>query len=365
MSRNIASTLELKPLLDTILAQLKTVVDYRAVVLYTLQNTQLSLLNYQGEQPLEQIQPLLAVVEQDMTHILQHQQYTPLMIDDIAQDMRLPQPPEAMSIHPDQNAAHLQCWMGVPLLVKERVIGFLALFHSRSHYYTSQHANLVCALANQAAVALENARLYGQAQELAVLQERQRLARELHDSVSQALYGIVLGTRTALALLEQNSEKLSLLLENVHAQAETGLIEMRTLIFELRPESLEMDGLVAALKKQAEIVQTRYGLSIEMELGEERLLPFIVKEALYRIAQEALHNIVKHAHVTSARLRLSGSNAGILLEISDTGLGFNPEQSFPGHLGLLSMRERLERLGGRLEIRSVPGQGTALRALIP
>ena len=300
-----------------------------------------------------------------MTYILQHQQYTPLMIDDIAQDIRLPQYPAAMSIHPGKNTAHLQCWMGVPLLVKKRVIGFLALFHSQSHYYTSQHANLVCALANQAAVALENARLYGQAQELAVLQERQRLARELHDLVSQALYGIVLGTRTALALLEQNSEKLSMLLENVHAQAETGLTEMRTLIFELRPESLEMDGLVVALKKQAEIVQTRYGLRIEMELGEEPLLPFIVKEALYRIAQEALHNIVKHAHVSSARLRLSGSSTGILLEISDTGAGFNPERSFPGHLGLLSMRERVARLGGRLEIRSVPGQGTTIRALIP
>jgi PAS domain S-box-containing protein len=276
---------------------------------------------------------------------------------------------------------------GYPLLVEDQVVGVMALFSQEplvedtlealatvaqtiaqgiGRKWAEEHLEeRVNERTRELTLLLEeNARLYGQAQELAVLQERQRLARELHDSVSQALYGIVLGTHTALALLEQHSDRLSVILENVHAQAETGLTEMRTLIFELRPEALETDGLVAALKKQAETVQTRYGLRIEIELGEERLLPFIVKEALYRIAQEALHNIVKHAQATSARLRLSGSIAGILLEVSDNGTGFNPEQSFPGHLGLLSMHERLARLGGRLEIISAPGQGTSIRALL-
>jgi PAS domain S-box-containing protein len=370
MSRNIASTLELKPLLDTILTQLKTVVDYRAVVLYAMQDDRLTLLNYQGEQPREQIKWLLSLVEQDMTRALQHHQYDPLMIDDIAQDSRLTQiAAEAERIHPIMESTYLHCWMGVPLMVKERVIGFLALFHSRSYYYTQQHASLAHALAYQAAVALENAWLYGQAQELAVLLERQRLARELHDSVTQSLYGIVLGTRSARALLHRDPGKLDKLLDNVHAQAETGLTEMRTLIFELRPEILEIEGLVTALKKQVEAVQIRHELEIVTELGEEPRLSFLSKEALYRIAQEALHNVVKHANATAVKLQLSEDSskgvAGMVLEVSDNGVGFHPQQSFPGHLGLQSMRERLARLGGTLEITSAPGEGTCIRASIP
>ncbi|GAC1474900.1 MAG: hypothetical protein PVSMB5_28700 [Ktedonobacteraceae bacterium] len=213
----------------------------------------------------------------------------------------------------------------------------------------------------------ENARLYGQAQELAVLQERQRLARELHDSVSQALYGVVLGTRTARVLLQRDLKQLATLLDNIHAQAELGLTEMRTLIFELRPESLENEGLVSALKKHAITVQARYGLNIELDLSEEPSLPFLVQEALYRIAQEALHNIVKHAQATTATVSLcpSTDSASITLEVSDNGIGFDPTQSFPGHLGMQSMRERLARLGGMLEISSTPGHGTRIQAVLP
>jgi signal transduction histidine kinase len=155
------------------------------------------------------------------------------------------------------------------------------------------------------------------------------------------------------------------LLDSMLLQAETGLTEMRTLIFELRPESLETEGLVTALKKHVEMVQTRYGLHIEMHLCAEPSLPFLAKEALYRIAQEALHNIVKHAHVTTAQLRLRQDVAGTLLEISDNGIGFNPENYFPGHLGLQSMHERLAHLGCNLEITSAPGQGTQIRASLP
>jgi PAS domain S-box-containing protein len=366
VSHNITSTLELKPLLNTILTQLKTVVDYHAVVLYALQDDRLTILNYQGEQQLEQIKWLLSLVEQDITRVLLNQQYEFLMIDDISQDTRLYQfSTETVSAHSITKTADLHSCIGVPLMVKDRVIGLLALFHSRSHYYTRQHASLVRALANQAAVALENARLYGQAQELAVLQERQRLARELHDSVSQALYGLVLGSRAARTLLHRDPGKLAELLDTMHVQAEGGLTEMRTLIFELHPESLKADGLVTALKKQVELVQTRYELVVVMDLGEEPQLPFLVKEALYRIAQEALHNVVKHAHATTAELRLHESIAGIVLEVSDNGTGFFPEQPFPGHLGLQSMRERSARLGGMLEIKSAPGRGVQIRVVIP
>lgn len=366
VSQNITSTLDLKPLLDTILTQLKTVVDYHAAVLYALQDDRLAILNYQGEQPLEQIKGLLSLFEQDMTRVLRRRQHDPLVIDDIYQQTHLAQrSTEEVGTYPVMESAHLHSWMGVPLMAKDQAIGLLTLSHSQPHYYGRRHANLVRTLANQAAVALENARLYGQAQELATLQERQRLARELHDSVTQALYSIALGARTARTLLDRDPSKLAEPLDYVLALAQAGQAQMRALIFELRPESLEIEGLVAALKKQAEELQARHGLRVVIELGKEPFLPFTVKEALYRIAQEALHNSVKHAHATTVVLRLRTNALGTTLEVIDNGGGFNPKQSFPGHLGVQSMRERVTHLGGTLQIASAPGQGTHIRVMIP
>ncbi|HEX6477568.1 MAG TPA: GAF domain-containing sensor histidine kinase [Ktedonobacteraceae bacterium] len=366
ISRDFASTLKLKPLLDTILVQLRAVVDYRAVVLYALQDDRLTVLNYQGELPLESIKRLLSLFEQDMTSILQSHVLNPLMIDDIYQETHFSQlAAEEASSYPIMGPAHLRSWMGVPLMAKERAIGFLMLAHGQPHYYTRRQANLAGALANQAAVALENARLYEQAQELAILQERQRLARELHDSVAQALYSIALGARTARTLLDLDPGKAVEPLDYVLALAQAGQAEMRALIFELRPESLEIEGLVMALQKEAEATQARYGLKVVMELGEEPVLPFIVKEALYRIAQEALHNSVKHASATVLELRLRELTTEVMLEVIDNGVGFNPEQPFPGHMGLQSMRERVAHLGGTLEITSAAGRGAQIRVVIP
>jgi signal transduction histidine kinase len=219
--------------------------------------------------------------------------------------------------------------------------------------------------ARQAAVAIENARLYGQAQGLAVLEERQRLARELHDSVSQALYGISLGARTARTLAERDPGRVIAPLDYVLSLAEAGQAEMRALIFELRPESLAEEGLVAALEKQAGSLRARHNLAVEFDLAAEPELPLAAKEALYRIAQEALHNTVKHARADRVRLRLGHDGAVCALEVSDNGRGFDATGSFPGHLGLRSMRERVERLGGTFSIASGPGEGTRIRAELP
>jgi signal transduction histidine kinase len=208
--------------------------------------------------------------------------------------------------------------------------------------------------------------LYEQAQELASLQERQRLARELHDSVSQALYGIGLGAQTAREALESSDTRQAIeSLEYVIALTEAGLVEMRALIFELRPESLETEGLVAALTKQVAVLRTRHKLTIEADLGEEPALSLESKESLYRIAQEATHNIIKHAHASFVMLRLARQANEILLEVADNGRGFDPTGTFPGHLGLRSIRERVARNGGTLTLESASGQGTYLRVQVP
>ncbi|MBV9282176.1 MAG: PAS domain S-box protein [Chloroflexi bacterium] len=201
--------------------------------------------------------------------------------------------------------------------------------------------------------------------EQAVLDERQRLSRELHDSVSQALYSIALSARTARVLLDRDPALAVEPLEFTLAQAERGLAEMRALIFELRPESLEQEGLVGVLQKHADAVKIRHHIRVETSLGEEPDVPLTVKEALYRIAQEALHNAVKHAGARTIRLSLAPVGERVTLGIEDDGKGFDPSSSFPGHIGLQSMRERATRLGGTLQIESAVGVGTRILAAVP
>ena len=214
-------------------------------------------------------------------------------------------------------------------------------------------------------IAVENARLLVEVRGKAALEERQRLARELHDSVSQALYGIALGAKTARTLLDRDSTKVASPIDYILSLADAGLAEMRALIFELRPESLEKEGLVAALEKQAAALRARHEIKVESDLCNEPDAPLEIKEALYRIAQEALQNIVKHAHASSVQIRMRCSPENVTLDVSDDGIGFEPEGDFPGHLGLHSMRERTERLGGTLAVESVLGKGTQIRAWIP
>jgi PAS domain S-box-containing protein len=232
-------------------------------------------------------------------------------------------------------------------------------------FYTSIIRDITERKQSEAALRQAQDELERRIQERVAMEERQRLARELHDSVSQALYGISLGAHTALTLFDSDRDKVVEALNYVLSLANAGLTEMRALLFELRPESLELEGLVAALGKQAAALQARHGLEVGLEVCDEPDLPLEIKEAVYRIAQEALQNAVKHARPNRLDVRLNCSAEGITLEVCDNGVGFDPMASFPGHLGLRSMRERAARLGGTLDIASAPGCGTRIRVCIP
>jgi PAS domain S-box-containing protein len=199
----------------------------------------------------------------------------------------------------------------------------------------------------------------------AALEERQHLARELHDSVSQALYGVSLAVNTALALYDDDRAKSLEALHYALEQSRAALTEMRALIFELRPESLESEGLVAAISKQADALRARSGVEIRLALPEEPEIPLRMKEALYRIVQEALNNVIKHAHATKVDIQLQCDGLRIVVDVRDDGVGFDARAEHPGHLGLKSMRERAQALDGTLEIASAPGQGASIRASIP
>jgi signal transduction histidine kinase len=268
--------------------------------------------------------------------------------------------------HMQPNALGLRTEMAVPMIVGDTLVGVLNINAAEANRFGETDLRLMTTLADLIAVAVQNARLYEQAQELAALEERNRLARELHDSVSQALYGIALGTRTARVLLERDPKRLGEPLEYVMSLAEAGLTEMRALIFELRPEFLENEGLLTALRKQAASVQARHGVQVAATFcDDEPQAPLPIKEALYRIGREALHNIVKHANASKVTLDVRCEADAITLELTDNGVGFDTGGEFPGHLGLKSMRERAARLNGVFEIESVPGQGTRIYTRIP
>jgi signal transduction histidine kinase len=256
--------------------------------------------------------------------------------------------------------------MWIPLAVRQQIMGVLAIAKPTPDAFHARDTTLALGIARQAAVAIDNARLHERARQAAVLEERQRLARELHDSVTQALYGISLYAEAAdRALVDGQPEPAATNLRELRETAQEALGEMRLLIYELRPPLLEEYGLAAALRARLKAVETRAGLVTEfVGEGDERLAPEIEQE-LYRLAQEALNNVLKHAHAQHVRVRLAIGPGSSLLEIADDGVGFEPSFRGGEGLGLPGMRERAQRLSGELRVESSPGAGTRVQVDVP
>ncbi len=207
--------------------------------------------------------------------------------------------------------------------------------------------------------------LRSQAAELAASQERAHLARELHDSVTQALFSMGLTLRTLEILLDTDGEAAKTKVVELRELQKDALAEMRTLIFELRPSSLESDGLIQALRTHATAVQRRTGLVIVVDAEPIDRLPLAAEEALYRIGQEALHNVVKHANASNATIKIWRDGDQVRLSVADDGAGFDPTGVPRGHLGLIGMRQRVDLVGGELRVESRAGRGTTIAAAVP
>ena len=211
---------------------------------------------------------------------------------------------------------------------------------------------------------VRHARLRDEARRLAVVEERQKLARDLHDSVTQSLFSASLQAQAAQSLWGRDPQKAKERLDRVVELCGGALAEMRALIFELRPAALQEEGLVSALRKHAAAREARDGIAVEFVAEDERRLAPQHEEAAYRIVREALHNVVKHARARRARVRLRFRPAALELEVHDDGQGFDVSAMRSG-LGLTSMRERAEQLGGSLDVQSRPGRGTTVSARLP
>lgn len=253
----------------------------------------------------------------------------------------------------------------IPMIHGDRPLGALSTYFRPGQRSGEPTMTFLHAIAGLAASSAEIFRLVSAFQHQVALEERQRLARELHDSVSQALYGIALGAGSARNRLARDPQRAVEPLDYILDLAEAALADMRSLILELQPESLEREGLVGALAKRVDAINGRYGIDVRTDLPDEPPIPLGTKQAVYRIAQEALHNLVKHSRAKHASLRLRSDRDALTMEVADDGEGFDPSGSYPGHFGLQSMRERAESGGGELRVESGPGAGTTVRVRVP
>ncbi len=252
----------------------------------------------------------------------------------------------------------IRSYAGVPIRLKGHTIGFLYLLSQKPDFFTADHADRLQSFAEHAAIAIQNARLHEQAQRLAALQERQRLAHELHDAVSQTLYSASVIAEALPQLWDRDPEKVKPRLAQLHRLTRGALAEMRTLLLELRPSRLAEADFDDLLHQLTEALQGRTHLKVTLEIDGKYTLPEGAQTALFYIAQEALNNVVKHARATQVTVCLQSHSNRLELSIMDDGRGFDPDQTESTSMGLGIMRERAEAIGALLHITSQAHQGT-------
>jgi signal transduction histidine kinase len=256
-------------------------------------------------------------------------------------------------------AEGIRSFMQVPITIDEEIFGVFSADFIQPHSFSIDEQRLLISLAQRAALAIENARLYEQAQELGILQERNRLARDLHDSVTQSMYSVTMYADAASKQL--TTKQPSAAAENLKKLRDVikeATRDLRLLIFELRPQIIQEEGLAAAIEARLDAVENRSGVQIDFVVEGESSLPFFIEDGLYRITLEALTNALKHSKSDQIRIGLQFDQNAATIEIQDNGIGFDPATvQESGGMGINSMKERAAEIGAQLDMESNPGEG--------
>jgi PAS domain S-box-containing protein len=361
ISQTLASALELKP--GLILDQLRVLIEYTHAELFVLDGTAMVALAVRGSQRLEETVPFRIRLKGPETLKKLFNEHRPDRIADVwsaepsARFLRT-----LLDDQADLLLKGVQAWMWVPVAVKNRVIGSVGVAHVERDYFTAHHADLALTVANQAAITLINAELYENAQALAALQERQRLAQNLHDAVNQSLFSAGLIADVLPRLWERDQDEARKSLSDLRRLTRAAQAEMRALLAELRPSAITDTDLGDLLHLLGNALEGRINIPVTVTVEKEVILPPEIQVAFYRICQEAMNNIAKHAKASRVDIDLKHDGSSIELHIRDDGQGFDPEQYLPehGHYGLSMMRERAETAGALLTVTSQPGRGTEL-----
>jgi PAS domain S-box-containing protein len=295
----------------------------------------------------------------------------PVIIADLVDAARRT-PEEAMPPEPQKSLMErllreYRAILSVPLIVQDRDYGAITVYYPEPREFSEEDLSLAMGVADQVALAIENARLREQVGQAAALEERGRLARELHDSVTQSLYSVTMYTEAAARLMTSGQDVAAAeYLRDARDTAKEALQEMRLMIYQLRPPLLEQGGLAVAIQVRLDAVERRGGIRAELVVDGEDRLPAAVQTELHQIAQEALNNALKHAHANEVQVHLSFGDATTCLEVRDDGVGFDLSVGGArGGLGLRGMKERVQKIGGWLKIESAPGQGTKVVVEVP
>jgi two-component system nitrate/nitrite sensor histidine kinase NarX len=360
ISHTLASTLEFQP--GLILEQLREIIQYSHGGLFVLEDSTLVTLAMRGTPQLEQSAPIRVQLNNPENLAALFNGHRPIRIADVwsedshAQFLR--------SLLDDAAAVLLEgmmSWIWVPLAVKGRIIGGMGVAHEKKNYFTSHHADLALSVANQAAITMVNTELYGHAQALAVLEERQRLARNLHDAINQSLFSAGLIAEVLPRLWDRDQQEARRSLEDLRRLTRGAMAEMRALLAELRPSTLTDADLGDLLRLLGNAFTGRTNIPATVTILGQGDLPAEVQVAIYRVCQEALNNIAKHAKASQVEINVRQEPGSLELHIRDDGRGFDTsEQMPPGHYGLSMMRERAETVGALLTVTSQPGHGTEL-----
>ncbi|WP_248962347.1 GAF domain-containing sensor histidine kinase [Sphaerisporangium perillae] len=283
---------------------------------------------------------------------------SPVRLPDIREDPRFEWWPSA---HPV-----LKDFIGVPIRDPDQVLGIIFLSNKRSPGgFTEQDQELLTLFAAHAAIAITNARLYERSRELTLVEERNRMAHELHDAVTQKLFSLRLTAQAASSLVATDPGRAMAEMDRVQRLAGEALSELRAVIVELRPAELERHGLAETLRKHVAVLDRLYPVAISFASSPLCDLRPEVEVTVLRVAQEAIHNALRHAKASSVQVRVEIAGSCLTLDVRDDGQGFQVEAPSPRGLGLLSMRERAEAAGGSLLLRSAPGAGTTVRLEVP
>jgi PAS domain S-box-containing protein len=358
ISRLLASTLELKPVL--ILDQIRVLIKYSHAALYTMEESSMVALSARGTEKMEKLVPFRFHVDSSQTAETLINEYYPIRIPDLWNN----EPPAIfMRTLLEHDSAPLldgmQSGMWVPLVVEDRIIGGIGLTHVERNFFTLHDAELAMTIANVAAVTMVNAELYRNAQSLAALQERQRLAQNLHDAVNQSLFSAGLIAEVLPRLWERDQEEARRSLEDLRRLTRGAQAEMRALLVELRPTTLTDADLGELLRLLGNAFAGRTNIPVSVTITGEGKAHAEIQVALYRMCEEALNNIAKHANAGHVDLKMNVKPKSVDLYIDDDGCGFVTSKPVPSaHFGLGMMRERAESIGAKLIISSRPGKGT-------
>lgn len=360
ISQTLSSTLKLQP--GLILDQLGVLIKYSHAGLFTLEDSTLVAVAIRGPERLEKSVPIHIKLNGKETLEILFNERQPIRIADLwSNDASAKFLRTLLENGASALLEGVLSWMWVPLAVKNRIIGGIGLAHVERNFFTTHHANLAMTIANQAAMTLVNSELYENAQTLAAMQERQRLAQNLHDAVNQSLFSAGLIAEVLPRLWEREPDEARHSLEDLRRLTRGALAEMRALLAELRPSTLTDTELGDLLRLLGNAFTGRTNIPVAVTVNGTGDLPSETQVALYRICQEALNNIGKHAKANRVKIDVCHLPGELEVIIRDNGCGFITSDLTPsGHYGLGMMHERAEAVGAVLTITSQLEKGTVV-----